>query len=674
MRETGVAPGLSRRCRLATGLCVLMAISITSRASELDYNLGHGSIITRLDFSPDGKLLVAGDQGGEVKIWDAGSLQLLRTLGPPRGHITSLQFSPDGEQVAAATRNSSLTVWKVETGRELSTIRVGDLGAVTLAFDPRARGLATADNAGTITLRDFRSGKAVALRGHEAFVNELRYSPDGTMLASASWDNVAILWDSDLKGELYRLTAHDSFVNSVAFDPTGERIATGDGAGRVMEWDTSNGARIRDFQAHQNEIWQLRFAPDGVLISTSMDGTVALWRDGELVDRRKVPGKEAREAQAYSVAVAPDGGSFATAHADRRIRLWSMESTTPVAETESGELPLRPEAAASSADGRLAVEGPTGEVRVWNVSSAQLDYTLPRSVFGSLKKNLADIAFSPNGSLIATSGQQDDIRVWDASSGRLLKLIRSEPVEERTYRPVTLHGFSRDGETLVAAHGTKRVTLWNWRSANRIHGPFELRTNTLDSCVVRGMKADVSALFYSCGRSLGLISPAVQEMVSTAERAAEIKSPILADTGTWVFAETPNAETTRILVSKEWGANPIELALVEGRPSMALDISGRWLATYFTGGRLTLWDVDEGQEVWTSETGVPVVEKVLMNADVIALVAPRGRLRFVNRSDGAGAGALQLLPAGDWVLESEMGDVLSASEHGREYVRIRTGE
>ena len=537
--------------------------------------------------------------------------------------------------------------------------------------------MATASTLGSVVIWDFAGGKTWNLDGHEAIVNELAYSPDGSMVASAGWDNRVILWDSDLHGELRRLESHQSYVNSVAFAPDGRTLASGAGDGVAIVWDVKTGEKLQTIQAHSNEIWQVRFLQEGAgLVTTSMDGTIAVWREGSLTRRLTADEGRPRDWQAHSLAVSPSGDRFATGHADHLIRLWSVNSGELLSVTTDGETPILPQLGSSPAGPHLAVGYRSGQVRIWDLLSSRLVGRLEHhapDVEGS--RGVSGIEFSPDGSAVATAGQKDDIRVWDVESREIMAELQPRQLEERVYRPVTLQGFSSDGSKLGAGHTRLGNLVWEWKAARVLHAPALLSTNLIEECKVMGLAGDGDSFVYVCGRVIGRLSTVTSEMSPVVERPTEVTRLDVNGTGRLTLAESVPGARVRILSTPDFDTQPLtQLAVREGvLRGLRLSPNGNRAAAYFDGARIELWDLEAAQLVWSIKAGPGVPKNVLFNPSSASIVSEHsvGEIRLLDSENGRLKWILQLLPGQGWVIYKPDGDVLSASENGRSFVKFR---
>lgn len=92
------------------------------------------------------------------------------------------------------------------------------------------------------------------LKGHSFLVHSVCFSPDGSMLASGSWDKTVKLWRVSNGKEMKTIKGHSSYVSSVCFSPDGSMLASGSNDGTVKQWGQSLLLSIEDFIQHEKQI------------------------------------------------------------------------------------------------------------------------------------------------------------------------------------------------------------------------------------------------------------------------------------------------------------------------------------------------------------------------------------------------------------------------------------
>lgn len=330
--------------------------------------VGHRNVVTGATFSPDGRHVITGSNDGSLRIWDTGAVldqhtdrvltvayspkgTQLTTAGadgtvrrwdaatgqpmgaPMTGHaakVTSVAYSPDGLRIASGGADHTVRLWAAHTGRPIGDPQVlGNKEVTSIAFSPNGEQLAISADDGRIRLWQPATGPLPPDdQGKGRPVERLVYSPDGTLLASASFYSGITLWDLATQTERAKLTmptGHQAL--SVAFTPDGRRLVVGHDSAAISLWDNETHELLAGPTiAHKVSVWQVAVSPDGSRIaSASNDGTVGLWDADEL--RLLSDPFRGHTKEIYDVAFSPDGRRIVTAGTDATARLWDVDAT-----------------------------------------------------------------------------------------------------------------------------------------------------------------------------------------------------------------------------------------------------------------------------------------------------------------------------------------------------------
>jgi hypothetical protein len=208
----------------------------------------------------------------------------------------------------------------VLTGHEL------DVRAVRIERDL----IATASEDKTVRFWNARTGKQIGepLKGHEAAVNALAFSPDGKRVVTASADGTARLWDVATRKQIGEpLRGHEGAVRTAVFDEQGDRIVTASADGTARLWDAKTGQQIGEpLRGHEGALKSAEFSPDGEQVLTaSWDTTARLWDSatGKLI--REFKGHEDTVAYAaFDRERNRDSKRIVTASWDKTVRVWEV--------------------------------------------------------------------------------------------------------------------------------------------------------------------------------------------------------------------------------------------------------------------------------------------------------------------------------------------------------------
>jgi WD40 repeat protein len=268
------------------------------------------------------------------------------------------------------------------------------------------------EDTGVIDIRDATTGERVLqYKGHDIDINDVAFSPDGSMLATGGDDGTLNVWDPTT-GDLISSVAGEGPVWGPSFSAEGSLLSASwqdEGAVRII--DPSSGRVIQEVGALAAP-FKTALSPDGrrvvvgqnfseiaVVLDVGSGGTVQTLRG----HRYGVTG----------VSWSPDGQWIATAGADASVRIWNPETGETVFELISHTgIALTTDWSPDSR--RLLTSGSDGMVKVWEVENDGARELMSLSGQGTSSGVLA--AFSPDGNRVITGAFDiSAVNVWDVS-------------------------------------------------------------------------------------------------------------------------------------------------------------------------------------------------------------------------------------------------------------------
>jgi WD40 repeat protein/DNA-binding SARP family transcriptional activator len=426
--------------------------------------LGRGGHVYAVDWSPDAGRLVVGKSDGTARVWQVaqGGAREVMTLTAydTRHGITGVAFSPDGGRVLTGDAGiTSALVWDVSID---GAAEVANLPAVATTygaarFTSDGRQLVASSADGTVTVWDAqtftplrtlggpsRSASTPAPRAEPGYnapltsgadVFSLAVSPDDRMVAVARFDGAVRVWDMETGRDAFTVEPGPAMAPYMraTWNPDGDLLAVA-----ANDGTTGGRATVVDRAGRVLGVWEeagtfigpLTFTPDSEqLITTTWVSTgqsefaeatgVAMWnwREGDVVPLIDTPAWEARPSPTgHLIATTLHTVTGTVTGAGETVEVWDPAAGRRVetlAGNTGGVLDL-----AFSADGsRLATGSLDGTVRIWNPSSGEQLLTL-RGHYGSA----SSVAFSPDGSRLASVGTEGVVRVWALDLDDLIEI------------------------------------------------------------------------------------------------------------------------------------------------------------------------------------------------------------------------------------------------------------
>ncbi|MCE9605245.1 MAG: protein kinase [Planctomycetia bacterium] len=431
--------------------------------------------------------------------------------------------------------------------------------------------------------------------------------------ASGGWNGRLCLWDASRGGLLAELPYAGSFVKAVSFSNDGRYLAVGgsDKNAYVQVWDLAEKKVAQTYVGHKGPVVSVSFDRSGArLLTASNDGTARLWnRD----DGRLLRTFQGHSSAVLSAALSPDEKQIVTTGHDGVAIVWSLE-----------------EKATTSAKGDAPAE--------------------IRAFLGH-KGPVRSVAFAPDGSTVATCGDDKRVLLWhpqDVRPYRLAEVFAEQPPPSPPVRELLGHrsavatvSFSADGRRLVSGGLDNAMIVWNVASAvaeKSLRG----HAGQVRSCRISGDGKSVVSGSYDGTLKVWNVDDYHESIV--------VKPSLLTGHVDAVLAADFSSDETRIVTAgldrtaMLWDVRTLRRTakLAEGHEYLAS-------TAIFTadGSRLITAAVDGTTRVWDAALGTQLVQ--LLDTGRSAALAVSHDGRFALTGDGSRGAQLWELAGGKLV-------------------------
>ena len=393
------------------------------------------SVPSNPDMAPQGTIAIGSD-GGDVDVWTADGSRVALL---PQSSASSVRFVSSGRFLVTAENDGLVRVWDIAPSLmrpPAVQLNEGE-GAYKLAFSPAGRALALLSLSAVVRIFDVESGVPEA-PSPARLVADFDFSPDGQRLAIATRQGLARIWDVRTGEPRSRVVEHAG-IQQVKFSPRGDTVASAGAppaGGGFKVWDAMTG-QIRFDRTHPGpRVSVVEFTRDGdrlLVATTSREQNLTIWNTA--TGAMEIAASHENSSGAPFARMNQPGSEVWSAGDDRQVRVWAPSgrpvSPAPKLLLAGGATVLQ----LSPNDTKVAIGTSGGEIRVVDVRTLAVNASPMRHA-----AHVYTPAFSPDSSVLVTSGGDGMARAWDVATGEPLTAWLATGVHFARYAAVAPGG------------------------------------------------------------------------------------------------------------------------------------------------------------------------------------------------------------------------------------------
>lgn len=534
--------------------------------------------------SPAGNVFAVGNEDGRIRIYDANSGSVIRTLEGHEDAVNGVAFSADGNTLASASGDVTLALWDVATGKQRHTLTGHTAPVLCVAFSPDGKLLVSGGEDDTLRVWSLPNGDLHrTLTGNEVAIRSVAFSADGSRLVSCN-DDIVHIWDTQKWTSVAKLTGHTGNVRCAVFTPDAKSVISGSEDQTVRIWDVAEAKELRQLMNPQTPIWGLAISPRGTtVVTTGADNLLRIWDYQSGFPRQFLPG---HTASITSLAFVPKTGALITGSHDRTAKLWGnlVPQQAPLAILLGHTDILR--FVRFSPDGKSLVTGGHDQTAtIWDLGTGKLRHVLKGHAGG-----VTCGAISPNGKLLATGSWDQTLRLWSLSTGEAITQFPTTPTEIRAV------AFAPDSLRVAFGGSDRFVSIANINNGGEVKSYLAKRP-------INGLAfaPDGRTLVVATGKA-GDVSEPSELIVLDAKTGKELAQyqphgpgeiTDVSYSGNGALVATSSADVTvRILDTHNYQVKH-SLPMISGAYSAALLADPEWVGVSEWIGRVSLWNIKQ---------------------------------------------------------------------------------
>ena len=278
-----------------------------------------------LDWNSQNVLSIA--LGSSVYLWNASSGDIQELKGDSERHITSVSWIQNGNYLAVGNDLGCVQIWDASKNKQVRSMSGHQSRVGALSWN---KFICTSGSRDTnIIHHDVRQSQNVVktlTNGHSQEVCGLKWSPDGTQLASGGNDNLLNIWNDMDENPTFQRSEHQAAVKAIAWCPWQPKLlATGGGSSdrKIRFWNTQSGACLNTIETH-SQVCAIQWSKHHRELVSShgfSQNQLIVWKYPTMTKLTELKGHTSR---VLHLAQSPDGCTIVSAAGDETLRFWKI--------------------------------------------------------------------------------------------------------------------------------------------------------------------------------------------------------------------------------------------------------------------------------------------------------------------------------------------------------------
>ena len=271
-------------------------------------------------FLPDGNTVAGEVESGGIKVWDARTGEVKKTVAQDADTGSIAEASGNGAVIAEINADETVRVWNVANGAQVE-IKSGKSAVTAIGLSGNGKILAIAypNEVDLLSVNDLKPQELIApIPGK---FTSLSLSSDGKLLAGVASDGELRVWRTE-DGKLERHFAAGPGISTLGFAPNNQALAVGTKDGRMSLWDLQTSSLRFESKKHGAIVNAIAFSADGKLMATgSDDRTAIIW---ELTSGKPHRTLKGHDFTVTSLAFSPGNDLLAVGSGNASVVLWDV--------------------------------------------------------------------------------------------------------------------------------------------------------------------------------------------------------------------------------------------------------------------------------------------------------------------------------------------------------------